>query len=1005
MSRHKTRRSSLVTLVLFLSTPLINFGAGESLTGATESNPLETAMSYIQSHRHDLGLTDTDLAETVVSDQYVSRHTGVSHIYLLQHFNGIEVKNGILNLSIAPNGTVVHVGQRFVTNLATRVSGAPALSAIEALHHASSELGLASPLGVQILVDGTDANKRTVFTGGNLSQNNIPARLVYQPLATGQVRLAWDLVIDAFDQSNWWNVRIDAENGRMLAQNNFVAQETYKVYPLPIESPNHTSPPPPLDARQKVVDPFTASSASPFGWHDTDGVAGPEYTITRGNNVHAYADTNADNQPDTGVNAEPNGGTSLDFTGMVVPIDLSQEPEHYTQASIANLFYWNNINHDVLWEYGFDEVSGNFQATNYSSLGLGGDDVQAEAQDGSEDCIANFGTPPEGQRPRMQVGTCGLVMNYPRRDGNLDHGVVTHEYGHGVSNRLTGGPNNTSCLSNLEQMGEGWSDYLALMFTMKTGDVDIDERDIGTYLLGRGARPAPYSTDPMVNNFKYSNILGIESPHDIGFVWATMLWEMTWNLVDKHGFNADIYGDSTTGGNNLALQLVIDGMKMQPCNPGFVDGRNAILAADDALTGNGSFSTGVNQCTIWNSFANRGLGFSADQDDPDSVCDGAEAFDNPPWCATIGAPIERQNICQGDPALFRIGVGNQFTLPPVALSISGEPDSATVAIMPSTLETLPGISELAISDTGAVAAGSYDIAVTGLGIDPNFLETHVELNVFDSAPIAGPGLIAPADEAINQPIMPTFIWTEIGDASSYTLEIDDDPEFGSIEYTASGIVGSSHKPTIELDFETQYSWRVRGDNPCGSGSLSTVFSFISFPLPDGCMGFLPPKGKSENNPQATANRSQTGGIVTTAQKFSPIADLDVEATSQNLVKPGTLGIGGKVTNLGPDSAICTVAEATLDPNVTFVSTIGCAEDPGGVPACNFGTILNDNFAEYCIVALAPAGVFHHEVSASSLTFDDNPANNSDSVVTTVGLLIFADSFESGDTSAWSTTTP
>ena len=66
-------------------------------------------------------------------------------------------------------------------------------------------------------------------------------------------------------------------------------------------------------------------------------------------------------------------------------------------------------------------------------------------------------------------------------------------------------------------------------------------------------------------------------PHGIGYVWNTMLWEVYWNLVDEHGFNADIYAAWTTGGNNLALQLVMDGLKFQACSPGFVDGRNAIL--------------------------------------------------------------------------------------------------------------------------------------------------------------------------------------------------------------------------------------------------------------------------------------------------------------------------------------------------------------------------------------------------------------------------------------------
>jgi hypothetical protein len=112
-----------------------------------------------------------------------------------------------------------------------------------------------------------------------------------------------------------------------------------------------------------------------------------------------------------------------------------------------------------------------------------------------------------------------------------------------------------------------------------------------------------------------------------------MLWEMYGNLVDEHGFSGDIYGDWSTGGNNLALQLVIDGMKFQPCSPGFVQGRNGILDADLALTG------GDNQCLIWQAFAKRGLGFSAEQRSSKKTADGTAAFDLPPECGAGSAGI------------------------------------------------------------------------------------------------------------------------------------------------------------------------------------------------------------------------------------------------------------------------------------------------------------------------------------------------------------------------------
>jgi hypothetical protein len=106
-----------------------------------------------------------------------------------------------------------------------------------------------------------------------------------------------------------------------------------------------------------------------------------------------------------------------------------------------------------------------------------------------------------------------------------------------------------------------------------------------------------------------------------------MLWELHWNLIDEYGFKNDVYKPWPTGGNNLAIQLIMDGMKFQPCRPGFVDGRDAILAADQALT------DGENQCLIWSAFAKRGLGFSADQGSSEDRSDGTEAFDTHPDCS------------------------------------------------------------------------------------------------------------------------------------------------------------------------------------------------------------------------------------------------------------------------------------------------------------------------------------------------------------------------------------
>ncbi|MEU3458004.1 M36 family metallopeptidase, partial [Micromonospora sp. NPDC006766] len=227
----------------------------------------------------------------------------------------------------------------------------------------------------------------------------------------------------------------------------------------------------------------------------------------------------------------------------------------------------------------------------------------------------------------------------PMRDASFRSETIFHEYGHGISNRLTGGPN-VNCLTGDEQMGEGWSDFLAITALLNPAIDDPEKaRGYGQYPLfqdsrvGGGIRPRPYSRNMEVQPFTYDSIktggwldgTSLAAPHGIGHGWAAVLYDMVWNLVDRHGFNPNIYEAWHTGGNNLALQLVLDGMKMQGCGPGFVTGRNAIIAADKVLTG------GENSCIIWGSFARRGLGYSAVQGTTNRN-DNSEAFDMPPSC-------------------------------------------------------------------------------------------------------------------------------------------------------------------------------------------------------------------------------------------------------------------------------------------------------------------------------------------------------------------------------------
>jgi len=217
----------------------------------------------------------------------------------------------------------------------------------------------------------------------------------------------------------------------------------------------------------------------------------------------------------------------------------------------------------------------------------------------------------------------------PNRDGDLDQGIIIHEYAHGISNRLTGGPSNVNCLPNGEAggMGEGWGDFFATSLRQRASYNREMAFGMGPYSANnpKGIRKFPYTTDLATNpeTYAYVNNAGYEGVHAKGEVWAGILWEVYWNFVEKYGFSEDWYLGE--GGNNKILQNVVDGMKLQPCVPNFVSARDAILQADKVNY------NGVNVCMLWHGFAKRGLGINAVGTSA-GVTRVVESFDIPSEC-------------------------------------------------------------------------------------------------------------------------------------------------------------------------------------------------------------------------------------------------------------------------------------------------------------------------------------------------------------------------------------
>lgn len=223
----------------------------------------------------------------------------------------------------------------------------------------------------------------------------------------------------------------------------------------------------------------------------------------------------------------------------------------------------------------------------------------------------------EGLMAQMQIQTVNTTLQrltaFSYTDGDFDNGIIAHEYGHGISTRLSG-----NCLNSSEQPGEGWSDWFWLIMQIKSGDTRNDDGGIGTFVLnqpssGRGIRRYIYSTNMTINphtfgdtnTMFYTDASGnqVIKVHAVGSVWAVMLWDLAWNYIDKYSYSPNLY--TGNGGNNKVMRLVLDAIKLDGCNPSFVSARNAILSADLATTG------GADYCMIRKTFARRGLGVGA----------------------------------------------------------------------------------------------------------------------------------------------------------------------------------------------------------------------------------------------------------------------------------------------------------------------------------------------------------------------------------------------------------
>ena len=591
------------------------------LTAASIRPAAQVGMRYVRSHRLAFGLNRADLRTFHLRQDYVDI-AGTHHVSWTQRADGMTAFRSGLKANVTADGRLINVTGPPVHGLRV-ASMLPRVTATGALGVARRSAG-----AQELAPQREDTAKLVLFA------------------TQRDTRMAWQT-------QTWVNPDflalsvVDAQNGQILWRANLTHADAVGT--------------------GQAVGMYPGGDV-PNGGGDLQPVTFPVFdgTALSGNNAHVFADVNDDDV--AAPKDEVPALTGTDWSGYLPQFDTTDASQncstHFyctwdkTVAKDWNrnrswfgvqLYSFLNTFHDHLQAapIGFTEAAGNFQATNASGLGLGGDAVQGHFLDGANTANgfpdgshinnANFTTPVDGEPGVMQMylqRAATWAPNIPSGDSGNEAETVYHEFTHGLSNRLVTTPDGIPSLSGQQAgaMGEAWSDWYAIDFTDNNGwffdtpangDAFPFRYSAGDDVVFRtSAADCPVgvaATNCPVDGFgtgsggytyaDYGNIVGQPEVHADGEIWVQTLWEMRELL-----------------GSPVTESIVTRGMELSPPEPSFLDMRNAILQADQVVF------AGSHEDALWTLFAERGMGYYAAAADGSDVSPVAD-FAMPPDCA------------------------------------------------------------------------------------------------------------------------------------------------------------------------------------------------------------------------------------------------------------------------------------------------------------------------------------------------------------------------------------
>ncbi|WP_018158076.1 M36 family metallopeptidase [Demetria terragena] len=615
--------------------------SGKSLASGLSANPEKAARAYLTKAADTYGLRASDVETMELVNINPVGDTKV--VLLRQTFDGVPAgRDGMVTVGVR-DGSVVYVGSTLAPTDSTKAKRAPAaasLSHADALAAAAKNVGHAAGKVTERSVGAAATRaqaKPGVTTWKHFSAKKLSARdqrvaKVAIPVPGQAPRMAYHVETSLPGDEGGYAVYIDAVTGEAIARDNLVSSDsdnpTWKVF---TGTPNTGD-----DAGERKLWCWTEkegcdetqSGISPEAW-DVDPATGKSTSTTMGNNAETEVDWGGDSEVGPAEKRSDRNYT-YEFTNQWTkskcdPAGYDSPTKHDKDAAAGNLFAMHNRMHDWSYKLGFTETAWNMQKDNGDKGGLGGDPEGGVAQAGAKSGLrnnANQGTGADGGSPgsNMYMWQPIAGVSYSKcSDGSYDMSVIGHEYGHAISNRMIGGPNEGLSSLHGSMMGESWSDLMATEYLQEFGYSKLGSAStpMGSFVTNnaqRGIRNYNFSKSPLnFSNIGY-DLAGV-STHSDGEIWSATMWDIRTAMMKAHGTgNATTQRSCATGatkveecpGNRQWMQLIFDAWLLKPTGDvSMLDMRDAMLAADMLRFG------GANQKLLWTAFAARGFGESA----------------------------------------------------------------------------------------------------------------------------------------------------------------------------------------------------------------------------------------------------------------------------------------------------------------------------------------------------------------------------------------------------------